>query len=76
MQITEGEAKLPGLTSLRSFLDPLGGADASATLSLVPKGGHRMTEGPLSGFTGGTLQKTVSDAFNEGEAAEWLLRLG
>ncbi len=35
-----------------------------------------MTEGPLSGFPRGPLQKTVSDAFNEGEAAEWLLRLG
>jgi len=35
-----------------------------------------MTERPLSAFPLWRLQKTVSNAFNEGEAAEWLLRLG
>ncbi len=44
------------------------GPDAGATLSMAQKLGDRSPEGPL--------KRQVSDAFNEGEAAEWLLRLG
>ena len=52
-----------GYTSLGPFGAPPAGADAGATLTL----GGLMPMHPL--------QKTVSDPFNEGEAAEWLLRL-
>ena len=80
-------ADLPALPSLAPFLasmgNPLTIADASVTLSLVPKGGDRALGSPLScahissvPFPSGVLQKTISDPFNEGEAAEWLLRLG
>ena len=80
-------ADLPALPSLGPFLtsigNPLTVADASVTLSLVPKGGDTTLGSPLScghisgvPFPSGVLQKTVSDPFNEGEAAEWLLRLG
>lgn len=79
------EADLPALPSLDPYQtspgNPLGVVDANVTLSLIPKGGDHMSEFPVSHISGlpfpsGTLQKTVSDPFNEGEAAEWLLRLG
>ena len=89
LQISEcnAEADLPALPNLGPFLtslrNPLTIADAHVTLSLVPKGGNPISESPLScehisavPFPSSTLQKTVSDPFNEGEAAEWLLRLG
>lgn len=61
--------KQHGFSYPQSWREALEGpADASATLSLLP-----MQGGPVPG---GPLQKTRSDAFNEGEAAEWLLRLG
>ena len=52
-----------GHMSLRPFAGPPAGADAGATLTL---GGVMPVH---------ALQKTMSDPFNEGEAAEWLLRL-
>lgn len=52
-----------GYTSLGPFCGPPAVADAGATLTL----GGLMPMHPL--------QKTVSGPFNEGEAAEWLLRL-
>lgn len=56
------------LASLPSFLASLGGPDAGATLSMAQKRGDLLPGAPL--------QRQISDAFNEGEAAEWLLRLG
>ena len=52
-----------GHMSLRPFGGPPAGADAGATLT---------QEGVVPVHA---LQKTMSDPFNEGEAAEWLLRL-
>ena len=64
-QVRPKQAQLP---SLPSFLAPLGGPDAGAMLSMAQKQGDLLPGAPL--------QKQISDAFNEGEAAEWLLRLG